>query len=128
MTKALAWTPSVGHANIAPSRFERIEGDGYFTLDSEWIVPALLGAVPIKGRLVEPAAGGTYICCLSSNAPALSSSPSTSGPTKIRSSPLVAVTNLPYGDLEGLAEILVRLGSRDRCGAPNGRPQKRAAT
>ena len=29
----------------------------------------------------------------------------------------MAVTNLPYGDLEELAEILVRLGSRDRCGA-----------
>ena len=27
-----------------------------------------------------------------------------------------AVTNLPYRDLEKLAEILVRLGSRDRCG------------
>jgi hypothetical protein len=62
MTKALAWTPSVGHANIAPSRFERIEGDGYFTLDSEWIVPALLGAVQIKGRVLEPAAEPrTYI-------------------------------------------------------------------
>ena len=28
----------------------------------------------------------------------------------------MAVTNLPYSDLEGLAEILVRLGSRNRCG------------
>jgi hypothetical protein len=28
----------------------------------------------------------------------------------------VAVTNLPYGDLEELAEILVRLWTRDRCG------------
>jgi hypothetical protein len=26
------------------------------------------------------------------------------------------VTNLPYGDLEELAEILIRLGTRDRCG------------
>ena len=26
------------------------------------------------------------------------------------------VTNLPYGDLEELAEILVKLGTRDRCG------------
>ena len=25
------------------------------------------------------------------------------------------VTNLPYGDLEELAEILVKLGTRDRC-------------
>ena len=42
MTNALAYTPPIGHADIAPSRFERIEGDGYFTLDSDWIVPALL--------------------------------------------------------------------------------------
>ena len=41
--------------------FERIEGDGYFTLDSEWIVPTLLGAVPIKGRVLEPAAGRGHI-------------------------------------------------------------------
>ena len=61
MTNALAWRPPIGHADIAPSRFERIEGDGYFTLDSEWIVPALLGAVPIKGRVLEPAAGRGHI-------------------------------------------------------------------
>ncbi len=49
MTNALAWTPPIGHADIAPSRFERIEGDGYFTLDSDWIVPALLGASADQG-------------------------------------------------------------------------------
>jgi hypothetical protein len=57
VTSALAWTPPIGHADIAPSRFERIEGDGYFTLDSDWIVPTLLGAMPITGRVLEPAAG-----------------------------------------------------------------------
>ena len=61
MTNALAWTPPIGHADIAPSRFERIEGDGYFTLDSDWIVPALLGAMPIKGRVREPTAGPGHI-------------------------------------------------------------------
>ena len=45
MTNALAWTPPIGHADIAPSRFERIEGDGYLTLDAPWIVPALLRSV-----------------------------------------------------------------------------------
>ena len=126
-----AWTPPIGHADITPSRSERIEGDGYLTIDAHWIVPALLGAMPIKGRVFEPAAGRGHIS-LELNAPALSSSPSTSRPTK---NPLVpdigqgdirsleslagfswAATNLPYGDLEGLAEILVRLGTRDRCG------------
>jgi hypothetical protein len=61
VTNALAWTPPIGHADIAPSRFERIEGDGYFTLDSDWIVPALLGAMPIKGRVREPTAGPGHI-------------------------------------------------------------------
>ena len=83
---AAPWTPPKGYADVAPSRFERIEGDGYLTIDAHWIVPALLGAMPIKGRVLEPAAGAD-IYRLSSNAPALSSSPSTSGPTKIRSSP-----------------------------------------
>jgi hypothetical protein len=31
MAKALAWTPPIGHADIAPSRHERIEYDGYLT-------------------------------------------------------------------------------------------------
>jgi hypothetical protein len=42
MTNALAYTPPIGHADIASTRFERIEGDGYLTLDAPWIVPALL--------------------------------------------------------------------------------------
>ena len=29
--EARTWTPPQGHADIAPSRFERIEGDGYLT-------------------------------------------------------------------------------------------------
>ena len=61
MVTARAWAQPQGHADIAPSRFERIEGDGYFTLDSEWIVPALLGAVPIEGRVLEPAAGRGHL-------------------------------------------------------------------
>jgi hypothetical protein len=57
-------TPSIapkGYADIAPSRFERVENDGYRTLDAPWIVPALLGAVPIEGRILEPAAGRGHI-------------------------------------------------------------------
>ena len=61
MTSALAYTPPVGHADIAPTRFERIEGDGYLTLDAPWIVPALLSAAPIRGRVLEPAAGRGHI-------------------------------------------------------------------
>ena len=56
MTNALAWTPPIGHPDIAPSRFERIEGDGYLTLDRLDCAGALR-SVPIKGRVWEPAAG-----------------------------------------------------------------------
>ena len=131
MTNALAWTPPIGHADIAPSRFERIEGDGYFTLDSDWIVPALLGAMPIKGRVREPTAGPGHISLELKRAGLIVES----FDIRAYENPLVpdirqgdirsleslagfswAVTNLPYGDLEELAEILVRLGTRDRCG------------
>ena len=130
MANALAWMPPIGHADIAPSRFERIEGDGYFTLDSEWIVPALLGAVPIMGRVLEPAAGRGHISLELKRAGLIVES----FDIRAYENPLVpdiglgdirkleslagfswVVTNLPYGDLEELAEILVKLGTRDRC-------------
>jgi hypothetical protein len=131
VTNALAWTPPIGHADIAPTRFERIEGDGYLTLDAPWIVPALLGAMPIKGRVLEPAAGRGHISLELKRAGLIVES----FDIRAYENPLVpdigqgdirsleslagfswAVTNLPYGDLEELAEILVRLGTRDRCG------------
>ena len=57
------WTAPQGHADIAPSQHERIEYDGYLTIDAPWIVPALLDGVPaIAGRILEPAAGRTDIC------------------------------------------------------------------
>jgi hypothetical protein len=58
---ASQWTPPRGHADIAPSRYKRIEGDGYLTLDAYWIVPALLRSVAIEGRVLEPAAGRGHI-------------------------------------------------------------------
>ena len=58
---AAPWIAPKGYADVAPSRFERIEGDGYLTIDAHWIVPALLGAMPIKGRVLEPAAGRGHI-------------------------------------------------------------------
>ena len=33
-SEARPWTPPQGHADIAPTRFERIEGDGYLTFDA----------------------------------------------------------------------------------------------
>jgi hypothetical protein len=125
------WTPPQGRADIAPSRFERIEHDGYLTLDAPWIVPALLGAMSIKGRVLEPAAGRGHISLELKRAGLIVDS----FDLRAYENPLVpdirqgdirkleslagfswVVTNLPYGDLEELAEILVRLGTRDRCG------------
>ena len=56
-----SWTPPVGRADIAPSRLERIEGDGYLTIDAPWIVPTLLRSVSIAGRILEPAAGRGHL-------------------------------------------------------------------
>ena len=55
--EARAWTPPQGRADIAPSRYGRIEDDGYLTIDAHWLVPALLRSAPIEGRVLEPAAG-----------------------------------------------------------------------
>ena len=124
------WTPPIGHADIAPTRFERIEGDGYLTLDAPWIVPALLRSVPIRGRVLEPAAGRGHISRELKRAGCVVES----FDIRAYESPLVpdiglgdnrkleslagfswGVTNLPYGDREELAESLVKLGTRDRC-------------
>jgi hypothetical protein len=45
------------HCDIAPTRFERFECDGYFTLDADWIVLALCRAVKVEGLILEPCAG-----------------------------------------------------------------------
>ncbi|MGA8584867.1 MAG: hypothetical protein WB715_13710 [Roseiarcus sp.] len=55
--EARAWAPPQGHADIAPSRYGRIEGDGHLTIDAHSLVPALLRSVPIEGRVLERAAG-----------------------------------------------------------------------
>jgi hypothetical protein len=44
------------------SRADRIEGDGYLTLDAPWVVPSLLRSAPeISGKILEPAAGRGHI-------------------------------------------------------------------
>jgi hypothetical protein len=60
-TVSAPWAPRTRHADIAPSRFERIESDDYLTLDASWIVPALLRSVAIAGRVLEPAAGRGHL-------------------------------------------------------------------
>jgi hypothetical protein len=128
---ALQWKPPRGHADIAPSQFERIENDGYLTIDAHWIIPALLRSVPIVGRVLEPAAGRGHLSLELQRA----GLDVVSFDLHRYADPLVhdigigdirrlttlegfawVVTNLPYGDLEELATHLISLGVRDRCG------------
>jgi hypothetical protein len=131
MTTARAWTSPQGHADIAPSRYDRFEGDGYLTLDAPWVVPALLRSVSIEGRVLEPAAGRGHLSLELRRA----GLEVVSFDLHRYADPLVhdvgigdirrlttlegfawVVTNLPYSDLEELAAHLIELGVRDRCG------------
>jgi hypothetical protein len=132
MTTARAWTSPQGHADIAPSRYDRIEGDGYLTLDAPWVVPALLRKVPeVGGRILEPAAGRGHLSlelrCAGLEVVSfdlrryLNPLVDDIGQGDIRELKTLkvfdfVVTNLPYGDLEELATHLIGLGVRDRCG------------
>jgi hypothetical protein len=46
---------------IAPSTYDRLAGDAYFTIEASWIVPALLKHVRIAGRILEPCAGRGHL-------------------------------------------------------------------
>jgi hypothetical protein len=43
--------------DVAPSRFTRFDSDGYFTLDTNWIIPALCRSVEVESPILEPCAG-----------------------------------------------------------------------
>jgi hypothetical protein len=43
--------------DVAPSRFKRFDRDEYFTIDADWIIPALCLAVQVEGPILEPCAG-----------------------------------------------------------------------
>jgi hypothetical protein len=55
--RAIEITGGGSHCDIAPTRFTRFESDGYFTLDADWIIPALCRAVQVEGPILEPCAG-----------------------------------------------------------------------
>ena len=126
-----AHKPPQGYADIAPSGFERVENDGYLTLDAHWLVPALLRSVTITGPVLEPAAGKGHISLELRRA----GLDVTSFDLHRYRNLLVphiekgdirklatlkgfawVVTNLPYDELTELASHLIELGARDRCG------------
>jgi hypothetical protein len=47
--------------DVAPSQFARFPRDEYFTIDSHWLEPSLLGSVAIESPILEPAAGLGHI-------------------------------------------------------------------
>lgn len=48
--------PVVGEAG-----YERVPAEAYFTLDADWIVPALLKNVALRGPILEPCAGRGHL-------------------------------------------------------------------
>jgi hypothetical protein len=121
----------VRHGGIAPSRFDRLSNDNYFTIDAPWIIPALLSRIPIEGPILEPAAGaGHMVVELRRHGLEVVASD-----LHAYQDPLVSdiairnlrsidslrgfkwlVTNLPYREQDALAAHLVKLGALDRCG------------
>jgi hypothetical protein len=119
------------HGGIAASRFSRLDNDNYFTIDSPWIIPALMSKVPIAGSVLEPAAGLGHMVIelrgghgLAVTASDLHAYPDPLIPDiairDLRAIDMLsgfnwAITNLPYRDQDVLAAHLVELGARDGC-------------
>jgi hypothetical protein len=120
------------HGGIAPTRFERLSNDNYFTLDAPWIVPALLAKVTVRGPVLEPAAGVGHLVRELRGGHGLEVIASD---LHVYERPLVpdigvrdiraidslvgfnfVITNLPYQDQDELGSLLVALGARDGCG------------
>jgi hypothetical protein len=57
MSRARDVTGAWNLCDVAPSRFERFDGDGYFTLDADWIIPALCRSIEVESPILEPCAG-----------------------------------------------------------------------
>ncbi len=120
------------HGGIAPTRFERLSNDNYFTLDAHWIVPALLSKVKIVGPVLEPAAGVGHLVRELRRGHGLEVIASDLHAYEAPLAPDIGVrdiwainslkgfkfvvTNLPYRDQDQLGAHLVALGARDGCG------------
>jgi hypothetical protein len=119
------------HGGIAPTRWNRLANDQYFTIEAPWIIPALLSKVKIVGPVLEPAAGvghmvrelrrGHGLEVIASDLYAYEEPliPDI-GLQDIRAIDSLqgfkwAITNLPYGDQDELGAHLVALGARDGC-------------
>jgi hypothetical protein len=116
---------------IAPTRWNRLENDRYFTIEADWIIPALLSKVRIAGPVLEPAAGvghmvrelrrGHGLEVIASDLHAYEDPlvPDI-GVADLRAIDSLrgfkwVVTNLPYDQQTELGAYLVQLGARDGC-------------
>lgn len=120
------------HGGIAPSRRDRVTNDAYFTIEANWLIPALLSKVKIAGPVLEPAAGVGHMVRELRRGRGLEVIASD---LHAYEEPLVpdievqdiraigslkgfrfVVTNLPYREQDELGAHLVALGARDGCG------------
>jgi hypothetical protein len=119
------------HGGIAPTRWNRLTNDAYFTIEAPWLIPALLSKVKIVGPVLEPAAGVGHLVCELRRGHGLEVIASD---LHAYEEPLVpdigvrdiqtidslqgfkfVLTNLPYRDQDKLGAHLVTLGARDGC-------------
>lgn len=114
------------------SNYARLPNEAYMTIDADWIIPALLKAVPIEGRILEPCAGrGHMVYALREAghdvvARDLFAYPDPlvpdieSGCDLLEISTLAGfdwvVTNLPFKDQDEFLAHLLRLAAEARCG------------
>jgi hypothetical protein len=116
--------------DVAPSRFDRLERDEYFTIDAGWIVPALCRAVQVEGPVLEPCAGrghmvrelrglGLVVCAADLYAYPESLVPDINTGADIFDLKSLAgyrfvVTNLPYREQDAILAYLIPIAARDR--------------
>ena len=119
------------HGGIAPTRWNRIANDAYFTIEATWLIPALLSKVKVAGPILEPAAGVGHMVRelrrghgLEVVASDLHAYEEPLVPDiELRDIPVIGslkgfrwlVTNLPYRQQDELGAHLVALGVRDGC-------------
>jgi hypothetical protein len=131
MTVSAAASNIARHGGIAPTRWNRLSNDSYFTIDAPWIIPALLSKVKIVGPVLEPAAGvghmvrelrrGHGLEVIASDLHAYEEP--LVPDIEIRNIRAIdslkgfkwAITNLPYREQDYLAARLVALGAGDGC-------------
>ncbi len=119
------------HGGIAPTRWDRLSNDCYFTIEASWLIPALLSKVRIVGPVLEPAAGVGHLVRELRRGHGLEVIASD---LRAYEEPLVpdielqdiraidslkgfkwVITNLPHREQDYLAAGLVAIGVQDGC-------------